>query len=163
MEFNLLWYYLMLFFVPMYVYYCYKKISLIFLEKIGITNSETKRISGDKNYYLKMLVGTFFTLFLNPFTLLAELHKDRIMITDYNNSFKDKKKNIYILFQMVYLLLLFSPLIKNIYILFFLSLIYSFSFLGFFMVALEKTLRMVYFHFWSWILFLAFMFFIYLH
>lgn len=92
MEFNLLWYYLMLFFVPMYVYYCYKKISLIFLEKIGITNSETKRITGDKNYYLKMLVGTFFTLFLNPFTLLAELHKDRIMITDYNNSFKDKKR-----------------------------------------------------------------------
>ncbi len=154
MKSNYIYYYLFLFFVIPYIYFCYKRVSLIILKNKGISNEAVGKVLNIKFYYIKLFFSLILSLFLNPITLLSELHKDRIVITDYNKLLKKKKFNIFIYLQTIYLSLLFTPLTKNSYITTVVAFLYSLSFLGFYMNFLEAILKMIYFEILSWIVFL---------
>ena len=154
MKSNYIYYYLFLFFVIPYIYFCYKRVSLIILKNKGISNEAVGKVLNIKFYYIKLFFSLILSLFLNPITLLSELHKDRIVITDYNKLLKKKKFNVFIYLQTIYLSLLFTPLTKNSYMTTVVAFLYSLSFLGFYMNFLEAILKMIYFEILSWIVFL---------
>lgn len=159
MKLNYIYYYLFLFFVIPYIYFCYKRVSLIILKNKGISNEAVEKVLNIKFYYIKLFFSLILSLFLNPITLLSELHKDRIVITDYNKLLEKKKFNIFIYLQTIYLSLLFTPLTKNSYITTVVAFLYSLSFLGFYMNFLEAILKMIYFEILSWIVFLILYFY----
>ena len=154
MKSNYIYYYLFLFFVIPYIYFCYKRVSLIILKNKGISNEAVGKVLNIKFYYIKLFFSLILSLFLNPITLLSEVHKDRIVITDYNKLLKKKKFNVFIYLQTIYLSLLFTPLTKNSYMTTVVAFLYSLSFLGFYMNFLEAILKMIYFEILSWIVFL---------
>lgn len=159
MKLNYTYYYLFLFLWLPYIYFCYKRISLILLRNKGISNEVIDNTLNTKFYYAKLLISLIYSLFLNPIILLSELHKDRIVITDYNKFLGKNKFNIYIYLQTVYLALLFTPLTKSPKITTIVSFVYSLSFLGFYMNFLETILKRIYFEIWSWIIFLIIYFY----